>query len=59
MIDASARYRGKGPKILRVERVVGNEGSQAVVGNVTAASLPTSVPTPRLIKQGSPSMPTV
>jgi hypothetical protein len=36
MVDALDRKRGKGPQVVRVERVVVNEGGQAVVGNVTA-----------------------
>ncbi len=34
MIDALDRKRGKGPQVVRVERVVVQEGGQAVVGNV-------------------------
>jgi hypothetical protein len=36
MLDALDRKRGKGPQVVRVERVVVNEGGQAVVGNVQA-----------------------
>lgn len=36
MLDALDRKRGKGPQVVRVERVVVQEGGQAVVGNVTA-----------------------
>lgn len=36
MLDALARKRGKGPQIVRVERVVVQQGGQAVVGNVQA-----------------------
>lgn len=35
MIEALDRKRGKGPQVVRVERVVVHEGGQAVVGNVT------------------------
>jgi hypothetical protein len=35
MIEALDRKRGKGPQVVRVERVVVQEGGQAVVGNVT------------------------
>lgn len=34
MLDALDRKRGKGPQVVRVERVVVHEGGQAVVGNV-------------------------
>ena len=50
MVDALARHRGKGPQVVRVERVVVNEGGQAVVGNVSAASLPTSGPAPMMVE---------
>lgn len=36
MLDALDRKRGRGPQVVRVERVVVHEGGQAVVGNVTA-----------------------
>jgi hypothetical protein len=35
MLEALDRKRGKGPQVVRVERVVVNEGGQAIVGNVT------------------------
>jgi hypothetical protein len=34
MLEALDRKRGKGPQVVRVERVVVNEGGQAIVGNV-------------------------
>ena len=34
MLDALDRRRGKGPQVVRVERVVVHEGGQAIVGNV-------------------------
>ena len=34
MLEALDRKRGKGPQVMRVERVVVHEGGQAVVGNV-------------------------
>jgi hypothetical protein len=34
MIDALDRKRGKGPQVVRVERVTVHEGGQAIVGNV-------------------------
>ncbi len=36
MLDALDRKRGKGPQVVRVERVVVHEGGEAVVGNVQA-----------------------
>lgn len=38
MLAALDRKRGKGPQVVRVERVVVHEGGQAVVGNVTAGT---------------------
>ncbi len=35
MAEALDRRRGKGPQVVRVERVVVHEGGQAIVGNVT------------------------
>jgi hypothetical protein len=37
MLEALDRKRGKGPQIVRVERVVVHEGGQAIVGNVQPA----------------------
>ena len=37
MLDALDRKRGKGPQVVRVERVVVHEGGQAIVGNVRPA----------------------
>jgi hypothetical protein len=34
MLDAMDRKRGRGPQVVRVERVVVHEGGQAIVGNV-------------------------
>ena len=36
MLEVLDRKRGKGPQVVRVERVVVHEGGQAVVGNVQA-----------------------
>ena len=36
MLDAMDRKRGKGPQVLRIERVVVHEGGRAVVGNIAA-----------------------
>jgi hypothetical protein len=38
MAEAIDRRRGKGPQVVRVERVVVNEGGQAIVGAVTAGA---------------------
>jgi hypothetical protein len=35
MLESLDRKRGKGPQVVRVERVVVHEGGQAIVGNVT------------------------
>jgi hypothetical protein len=37
MLEALDRKRGKGPQVVRVERVVVHEGGQAIVGNVQPA----------------------
>jgi hypothetical protein len=38
MIDALDRKRGKGPQVVRVERVVMKDGGQAIVGAVAAGA---------------------
>ena len=38
MLEALDRKRGKGPQVVRVERVVVHEGGQAIVGSVAAGS---------------------
>jgi hypothetical protein len=40
MLDALDRKRGKGPQVVRVERVVVHEGGQAVVGAVQLGAAP-------------------
>ena len=40
MLDALDRKRGKGPQVVRVERVVVQDGGQAIVGNVTSGARP-------------------
>jgi hypothetical protein len=40
MLDALDRKRGKGPQVVRVERVVVHEGGQAIVGNVQPIAAP-------------------
>ncbi len=51
MAEALDRRRGKGPQTIRVERVVVQDGGQAVVAGsvVTGASLPTSAPAPIMV----------
>jgi hypothetical protein len=39
MLDAMDRKRGKGPQVVRVERVVVHEGGQAIVGNVKGGDM--------------------
>lgn len=52
MCEALDRRRGKAPQVVRVERVVVNEGGQAVVGNVTSGvPLPASAPPLQAIGQ--------
>lgn len=54
MVDALARHRGKGPQVVRVERVVVNEGGQAIVGQVSpVTSLVSSPAAPALVAQAS------
>jgi hypothetical protein len=38
MLDALDRKRGKGPQVVRVERVTVHQGGQAIVGTVQAGS---------------------
>lgn len=59
MLEALDRKRGKGPQVVRVERVVVQEGGQAIVGNVqggTAAATRAAAVTPRAIGQELPGM---
>ena len=51
MCEALDRRRGKGPQTIRVERVVVQDGGQAVVAGtvVSGASLPTSGPAPMIV----------
>jgi hypothetical protein len=51
MVDALDRKRGKGPQVVRVERVVVHQGGQAIVGNVqasAAAAAGVAAPSPAL-----------
>jgi hypothetical protein len=43
MLEALDRKRGKGPQVVRVERVVVHEGGQAIVGNITPGAGPAPV----------------
>jgi len=38
MLDALARQRGKGPQVVRVERVVVQDNAQAIIGAVAAGA---------------------
>lgn len=54
MIEALDRRRGKGPQTIRVERVVVQDGGQAVVGNVTSGTPSVvSPPLQRAISHGA------
>lgn len=59
-LDALARHRGKGPQVIRVEKMLVADGGQAVVGNVTAQPpQPPPAPSaaPLALEQGAPPMP--
>ncbi len=57
-LDALARHRGKGPQVIRVEKMLVADGGQAVVGNVTAQPLsPAPAAAPLALEQGAPPMP--
>ena len=51
MLEALDRKRGKGPQVIRVERMVVQDGGQAVVGNVHAGAAVLPAPEPRAIGQ--------
>jgi hypothetical protein len=56
MLDAMDRKRGRGPQVVRVERVVVHEGGQAIVGNVQGRGTAAAKPVPPLaIGQDAPS----
>ncbi len=42
MLDALDRKRGKAPQVVRVERVVVQDGGQAIVGNVAGGTAPSA-----------------
>ncbi len=58
MLEALERKRGKGPQVVRVERVVVQEGGRAIVGNVQAgAAAAGPIPSPpRALEQAPASM---
>jgi hypothetical protein len=47
MLDALDRKRGKGPQVVRVERVVVHEGGRAIVGNVQGGDTPAATAAPK------------
>ncbi len=49
MLGALDRKRGKGPQVIRVERMVVQDGGQAGVGNVQAGSAVLPAPEPKAI----------
>ena len=53
MCDALDRRRGKGPQVVRVERVVVNEGGQAIVGQVGMPQVSSSPAAPMAIVQAA------
>jgi hypothetical protein len=58
MVDALDRKRGKGPQVVRVERVTVHQGGQAIVGNVqagAAAAAGVATPSP-VIGQDPPDL---
>jgi hypothetical protein len=57
MLEALDRKRGKGPQVVRVERVVVHEGGQAIVGNVQAGTqlLGAASSLPQAIAQNAPA----
>jgi hypothetical protein len=46
MLDSLDRKRGRGPQVVRVERVVVHEGGQAIVGNVKGGDAVATKPAP-------------
>ena len=60
-LDALARHRGKGPQVIRVEKLLVADGGQAVVGNVTAQppqALPSAAAAaPLALEEGASPMP--
>ena len=59
MLDALDRKRGKGPQVVRVERVVVHQGGQAIVGTVqagSAAAAGADVSSPPALEQDQPGV---
>jgi hypothetical protein len=59
MVDARDRKRGKGPQVVRVERVTVHQGGQAIVGNVqagSAAAAGTDASSPPALEQDPPGV---
>jgi hypothetical protein len=59
MLDALDRKRGKGPQVVRVERVTVHQGGQAIVGNVqagSAAAAGTDASSPPALEQDPPGV---
>jgi hypothetical protein len=52
MLDTLDRKRGKGPQVVRVERVVVQDGGRAIVGNVSSGAA--SAPPPAAIEAAPP-----
>jgi hypothetical protein len=60
MVDALDRKRGKGPQVVRVERVTVHQGGQAIVGTVqagSAAAAGVAVPSLPALEQDLPVIP--
>lgn len=56
MTEALERRRGKGPQVIRVEKMLIADGGQAVVGNVTTPAAPPVAAAPRALEQGAAPM---
>jgi hypothetical protein len=59
MVDALDRKRGKGPQVVRVERVTVHQGGQAIVGNVqagSAAAADVAAPSPPALEHEPPGV---
>lgn len=55
MVEALDRKRGKGPQVVRVERVVVQDGGKAIVGNVSQGA----EPLPMAALEAAPTVPTL
>jgi hypothetical protein len=56
MLDAFDRKRGKGPQVVRVERVVVQDGGRAFVGSVSPGI---TAPSPAIPIEAAPALPTM